>query len=173
MPASWRARSSSFPAGPTKGRPRRSSMSPGCSPTKAMRASAGPSPKTVPLLSSAYRSQPRQDLAASASPARSASDGTNSSAPGCGEREGTRQNLSLPDRLIPDVLVPGERLLPLDRVVDDALGLAPRQATGQFPRLVDDTAGHVGQLRHVATDVVAVRVELLSLQGRVEDPEER
>lgn len=35
------------PAGPTKGRPARSSRSPGCSPTITIRASSGPSPKTV------------------------------------------------------------------------------------------------------------------------------
>src|SRR5690606_1219984 len=35
------------PAGPTKGLPVRSSWSPGCSPTKTMRAVSGPSPNTV------------------------------------------------------------------------------------------------------------------------------
>src|SRR3712207_5149531 len=47
MPASPSARSSSRPAGPTNGSPLRSSWSPGCSPTKTMRAVSGPSPNTV------------------------------------------------------------------------------------------------------------------------------
>src|SRR5262245_2753179 len=41
------ARSSSCPAGPTKGLPWRSSWSPGCSPTRAIEAPTGPSPKTA------------------------------------------------------------------------------------------------------------------------------
>jgi len=41
------ALSKSFPAGPTKGLPWRSSWSPGCSPTKTSSAFAEPSPKTV------------------------------------------------------------------------------------------------------------------------------
>src|SRR5690349_5293628 len=52
MPASARARSSSCPAGPTKGRPWRSSWSPGCSPTKASAAPTGPSPSTAWVLPS-------------------------------------------------------------------------------------------------------------------------
>src|SRR4051794_25614810 len=40
------ARSKSFPAGPTKGRPSRSSLSPGCSPTTISTARNGPSPIT-------------------------------------------------------------------------------------------------------------------------------
>src|SRR5437660_377218 len=47
MPACSRARSSSLPAGPTKGRPSLSSLSPGCSPMRTARAAAIPSPKTV------------------------------------------------------------------------------------------------------------------------------
>src|SRR5579872_3107868 len=47
MPDSSRARSRSFPAGPTKGLPARSSWSPGCSPTKTSLALRGPRPKTV------------------------------------------------------------------------------------------------------------------------------
>src|SRR5579872_6090641 len=46
MPTSARASFSNRPAGPTKGRPSRSSWSPGCSPTKAMSAPSGPSPST-------------------------------------------------------------------------------------------------------------------------------
>ena len=47
MPASWRARSKSAPAGPTNGRPARSSLSPGCSPAIMIRAEDGPSPRTA------------------------------------------------------------------------------------------------------------------------------
>src|SRR5258708_3355987 len=47
MPASSRARSSSCPAGPTKGRPRTSSLSPGCSPTNTTRPAWGPPPNTA------------------------------------------------------------------------------------------------------------------------------
>ena len=47
MPSSASARSSSWPAGPTKGRPCRSSWSPGCSPTNISFACFGPSPGTA------------------------------------------------------------------------------------------------------------------------------
>ena len=47
MPSSASARSNSWPAGPTKGRPCRSSWSPGCSPTNISGARAGPSPGTA------------------------------------------------------------------------------------------------------------------------------
>ena len=47
MPASASARSNTCPAGPTNGRPCRSSWSPGCSPTKAIAAPTGPSPSTA------------------------------------------------------------------------------------------------------------------------------
>jgi hypothetical protein len=46
-PARARAWSSRRPAGPTNGRPARSSSCPGCSPTITMDARPGPSPKTV------------------------------------------------------------------------------------------------------------------------------
>jgi hypothetical protein len=46
-PASASARSSSFPAGPTKGLPAMSSWSPGCSPTSASSGCNGPSPGTA------------------------------------------------------------------------------------------------------------------------------
>ena len=42
-----RARSSSWPAGPTNGLPDKSSWSPGCSPTSITRADAAPSPHTA------------------------------------------------------------------------------------------------------------------------------
>src|SRR5882724_9395964 len=47
MPAAARALSRMAPAGPTNGRPCKSSLSPGCSPTITTRAVALPSPKTV------------------------------------------------------------------------------------------------------------------------------
>src|ERR1700753_3398257 len=47
MPASCKALSKSFPAGPTNGFPARSSSFPGCSPTKTTVAFGRPSPKTV------------------------------------------------------------------------------------------------------------------------------
>src|SRR5688500_1152854 len=52
MPAASNARSSSLPAGPTNGRPARSSWSPGCSPTSITSADARPSPNTVCVPSS-------------------------------------------------------------------------------------------------------------------------
>jgi hypothetical protein len=51
MPARPRSSSSSRPAGPTKGRPVRSSSSPGCSPTSTTRALTLPSPNTVCVAS--------------------------------------------------------------------------------------------------------------------------
>jgi len=63
IPASTRAWSSSFPAGPTNGRPARSSRSPGCSPTSMMVASARPSPKTV-CVAAFQRSQALHEAAA-------------------------------------------------------------------------------------------------------------
>src|SRR6202162_2128799 len=47
MPASARARSSTRPAGPTNGRPVKSSSLPGASPTSIIGVSAGPSPGTT------------------------------------------------------------------------------------------------------------------------------
>ena len=47
IPAAWSARSRTRPAGPTNGRPARSSWSPGCSPTRMIRAGTGPSPMTA------------------------------------------------------------------------------------------------------------------------------
>ena len=52
---SERKRSSSRPAGPTKGSPARSSLSPGCSPASTIRAPARPDPNTV-CVASAYSS---------------------------------------------------------------------------------------------------------------------
>ena len=59
--------SSTAPAGPTNGRPVRSSASPGCSPTSTIEACSGPSPKTacVALAKSGHASQ---SCAAEASP---------------------------------------------------------------------------------------------------------
>jgi hypothetical protein len=51
------------PGGPTNGRPSRSSLSPGCSPTNINLARAGPWPKTV-CVACAYKSQPWQSAAA-------------------------------------------------------------------------------------------------------------
>src|SRR5215208_6364165 len=66
MPAASRPRSSSRPAGPTKGSPARSSLSPGCSPTSMSREDLRPSPKTV-CVAGRHRWQPRQPAAASRS----------------------------------------------------------------------------------------------------------
>src|ERR1700733_5733088 len=63
MPAAASALSSTAPAGPTNGRPARSSLSPGCSPTIMMRAVCWPSPKTV-WVPSFQRSQALQPAAA-------------------------------------------------------------------------------------------------------------
>src|ERR1700722_3872089 len=63
MPASANASSRSFPAGPTKGRPTRSSWSPGCSPTITITALEAPSPKTV-CVAVFQRSQAVHALAA-------------------------------------------------------------------------------------------------------------
>src|SRR5438477_346838 len=74
------ARSRTSPAGPTNGASRRSSWSPGCSPTSTTRACAGPRPNTV-WVASRYSGQPWQRFAAEASVARSAPGGTNDAAP--------------------------------------------------------------------------------------------
>src|SRR3954453_4286219 len=66
MPASSSAWSSSRPAGPTNGRPSRSSRSPGCSPTSIRSAAGGPSPKTV-CVPTFQSGQARQSAAASRS----------------------------------------------------------------------------------------------------------
>src|SRR3954471_23594862 len=60
MPASSSASARMRPAGPTNGRPARSSSFPGCSPTNITSASAAPSPKTVcvPLFQSSHARQP-------------------------------------------------------------------------------------------------------------------
>jgi hypothetical protein len=63
QPSCAMARSSSWPAGPTKGRPARSSWSPGCSPTSMWCAPAGPSPHTA-WVASAPMGQARQACAA-------------------------------------------------------------------------------------------------------------
>src|SRR6185312_11153396 len=52
------------PAGPTKGWPARSSLSPGCSPTSITCACAGPSPNTV-WLACFHKPQARQPVASS------------------------------------------------------------------------------------------------------------
>src|SRR3954453_12370761 len=64
MPASASAWSSSFPAGPTNGRPALSSWSPGCSPTNIASAPALPSPKTtcVPVFQRSQALQPAASL---------------------------------------------------------------------------------------------------------------
>src|SRR5439155_25441883 len=63
MPASSSASSSSWPAGPTNGRPARSSRSPGCSPTNISSAERPPSPNTV-CVPFFHRSHARQPAAA-------------------------------------------------------------------------------------------------------------
>src|SRR3954468_18942433 len=63
MPASTRARSSSLPAGPTKGCPLRSSSLPGCSPTNINSALFPPSPNTV-CVPRSQRSHAWQSFAA-------------------------------------------------------------------------------------------------------------
>src|SRR5215469_4561491 len=65
MPASSNARSSSFPAGPTNGRPSRSSRLPGCSPTNITSAPGAPSPKTA-WVARSQMSHPRHSCTASA-----------------------------------------------------------------------------------------------------------
>jgi hypothetical protein len=60
----------------------RSSRSPGCSPTSAMRALDGPSPKTA-WVASTYRSHPRQVWTAAVRSDGDPDAGTNRSAPGC------------------------------------------------------------------------------------------
>src|SRR5919197_3213719 len=79
MPASSSASSRTRPAGPTKGRPARSSLSPGCSPTKTISAVRAPSPKTVcvPVF---QRSQAWQSAAASRSFGRLVVSGTSGAA---------------------------------------------------------------------------------------------
>lgn len=58
MPAASSARSSMRPAGPTNGRPLKSSSEPGCSPTSISGACAGPSPGT-PCVAGFHSSQRR------------------------------------------------------------------------------------------------------------------
>ena len=58
-----RARSSTCPAGPTNGSPRRSSTSPGCSPTSIIRDLTNPAPNTT-CVADSYRPHPRQARAA-------------------------------------------------------------------------------------------------------------
>src|SRR5688572_15266169 len=71
------ALSSTAPAGPTNGRPVRSSASPGCSPTSTIGALAGPSPNTacVALANSGHASQ---SCAAEAKPRIDLTGGTGS-----------------------------------------------------------------------------------------------
>src|SRR5439155_21685 len=64
MPAAASASSSTRPAGPTKGLPAMSSLSPGCSPTKTTFAVRRPSPNTV-CVAFFQRSQAWQCAAAS------------------------------------------------------------------------------------------------------------
>src|SRR5437773_1180445 len=71
MPASARALSSRLPAGPTKGRPFRSSALPGCSPTNMTVDGALPSPKTV-LVAVRHRSQAPQPATNTAAPVAAA-----------------------------------------------------------------------------------------------------
>ena len=79
IPASTRARLSSFPAGPTNGCPRRSSSLPGCSPINMIDARLGPSPKTA-CVAWRYRSHPRHCWTAWRSSGSVAFSGTYSAA---------------------------------------------------------------------------------------------
>ena len=71
MPASSSARCNIAPAGPTKGFPSRSSLSPGCSPTSIIVARFAPAPNTT-CVARAYRSQPWHRSAAAAARSGSA-----------------------------------------------------------------------------------------------------
>ena len=62
MPASSSASFSFCPAGPTKGLPARSSLSPGCSPISITGAGTGPSPNTV-CVAGSHSAQARQPRA--------------------------------------------------------------------------------------------------------------
>ena len=73
----------------------------------------------------------------------------------------------IPSRSL-DPLEPPQRLRALLGVVHDRSRVALDSL-----RLVDLLGRHVRQLRHPARDVGPVRVELLALRGRVEDPEVR
>src|SRR6266540_3822567 len=79
MPASSIAWSRRRPAGPTKGRPARSSRSPGCSPTNITSAVLRPSPNTV-CVPDFQRSHALQPAAASLSLGRPPRSGSSSSA---------------------------------------------------------------------------------------------
>src|SRR6266508_1842176 len=79
MPTSSSAWSSKRPAGPTNGRPSRSSRSPGCSPMKRIGAPGLPSPKTV-CVPVSWRGQAVQPAAASLSFGREGRSGTSGAA---------------------------------------------------------------------------------------------
>ena len=66
QPSCSSARSSNLPAGPTNGRPCKSSWSPGCSPTSMSRARSGPSP-TTDCVACSPSGHSRQRLVASRS----------------------------------------------------------------------------------------------------------
>src|SRR5919106_2349915 len=104
MPASASASSSTRPAGPTNGRPSRSSRSPGCSPTKTISAFVRPSPKTVcvPVFQSG---QARQPAAASRRLESVRRSGTSGSAVAVA-RDGTSEAYPVRGRAHPPLLVP-------------------------------------------------------------------
>src|SRR5215203_3587852 len=97
MPASSRAWSSMRPAGPTNGRPARSSPSPGCSPTSITSERAAPSPKTV-WVASRYRSQAMHPAAAAPRAPRSGRPGIRSRAALGGRWRAGMAGTSLPLR---------------------------------------------------------------------------
>src|SRR5512133_2134801 len=90
MPAASSARSRRRPAGPTKGRPERSSSSPGCSPTRRISAVAGPSPNTV-CVPRSHSGQARQPAAARRSEGRVGCSGTRGAAVCSSPRSGVRR----------------------------------------------------------------------------------
>src|SRR3984893_14433603 len=111
MPASTRALSRSFPAGPTNGAPSRSSTSPGCSPIIITGAGAGPAPNTV-CVACLYSSHPSQRFAAAISLGKVGFGGTHGAAVGTSTLVGI-----LSDKLTPKscILFPSMGLITLVR----------------------------------------------------------
>lgn len=80
MPARSRPLDNTVPAGPTKGTPRLSSTSPGCSPTNIRWLRRGPAPNTV-WVARSCRWQPRHPAAARRNSLRLCRSGRKASAP--------------------------------------------------------------------------------------------
>ena len=94
MPASSSASSRMRPAGPTNGRPLRSSWSPGCSPININGAADGPSPNTV-CVAGSQRSQSLQCAACARSSSRTV---TSAAYPRRGRRVPRPANLTMSER---------------------------------------------------------------------------